>query len=201
MKKELQDKLFEKYPKIFRQKDLPMQQTCMCWGITCGDGWYNIIDTLCHNIQSHVVSKGDSASTEATQVKEKYGGLRFYYDGGNELIRGLVFMAESLSCCTCEECGSPGMQNEKGWIHTLCDPCRKNIMEIRKTNAEELHRLISEDHKETFQKLADDEEIDKDRAPYLEPAHQGPGYIDKAIAGCEPEYDEEVELYKTYGGD
>lgn len=30
---ELQEKLFEKYPKIFRQKDLSMNETCMCWGI------------------------------------------------------------------------------------------------------------------------------------------------------------------------
>ena len=43
MKKELQDKLFEKYPKLYRQKDLDKTQTAMCWGISCGSGWYNII--------------------------------------------------------------------------------------------------------------------------------------------------------------
>ena len=26
-------------------------------------------------------------------------------------------------------------------------------------------------------------------------------YLDKAIEGQEPEYEEEIELYKTYGGD
>ena len=51
MNKENQDKLFEKYPKIFRQKDLSMDQTCMCWGIECGDGWYPILDALCAEIQ------------------------------------------------------------------------------------------------------------------------------------------------------
>jgi len=54
MKKELQNKLYEKFPKIFRQKDLSMKETAMCWGISCGDGWYNIIEVLCHNIQ-HLV--------------------------------------------------------------------------------------------------------------------------------------------------
>tara|TARA_R110000751_G_scaffold212149_2_gene315583 strand:+ start:308 stop:793 length:486 start_codon:yes stop_codon:yes gene_type:complete len=152
MKEEQQNKLFEKYPKIFRQKDLPMQQTAMCWGITCGDGWYNIIDTLCHNIKGH---SEDTMVTEATQVKEKYGGLRFYYDGGDELIRGMVRMAEGLSYCTCENCGSPGTQNDKGWISTLCDPCRKNIMEIRNKIVEETLQRSAEDHKNTFQKLAD----------------------------------------------
>ena len=53
MKKEFEDKLFEKYPKIFRQKDLPKTATCMCWGIATGDGWYDLIDTLCHKIQIH----------------------------------------------------------------------------------------------------------------------------------------------------
>lgn len=130
MKKELQDKLFEKYPKIFRQKDLPMQQTAMCWGISCGDGWYNIINTLCGQIQNHLehnMKDNDGTITvEATQVKEKYGSLRFYYTGGDEFIRGVCWMAEGLSECTCEECGSPGTQNSVGWISTLCDDCREN---------------------------------------------------------------------------
>ena len=130
MKVEIQNKLFEKYPKVFRQKDLPMQQTAMCWGITCGDGWYNILDTLCGQIQHHLeynAAKDEGTIvTEATQVKEKFGGLRFYYDGGDEFIHGLVSMAEGLSCHTCEECGSPGTQNDKGWIHTLCETCRES---------------------------------------------------------------------------
>ena len=129
MKVELQNELFEKYPKIFRQKDLSMQHTCMCWGITCGDGWYNIIDVLCSQIQNHLeynVAKNDGAITvEATQVKEKYGSLCFYYNGGDEFIRGLCWMAEGLSSRTCEECGSPGTQNDGGWINTLCKPCRE----------------------------------------------------------------------------
>ena len=54
MKKELQNKLYEKYPKIFRQKDLDKTQTAMCWGISCDDGWYNIIDTLCESLQELV---------------------------------------------------------------------------------------------------------------------------------------------------
>jgi hypothetical protein len=51
MDRELQQKLFDKYPKIFRQKDLSMQETAMCWGIACGNGWYDLIDALCEEIQ------------------------------------------------------------------------------------------------------------------------------------------------------
>ena len=82
MKQELQNELFERYPKIFRQKDLSAQQTCMCWGIACGDGWYNLIDTLCHNIQWY--AQYSNKTIEAVQVKSKFGGLRFYVEGPAE---------------------------------------------------------------------------------------------------------------------
>jgi hypothetical protein len=54
------------------------------------------------------------------QVKEKYGTLRFYYTGGDDYIRGLVSMAESMSGVTCETCGNPGESLGGGWITTLC---------------------------------------------------------------------------------
>ena len=46
MTKELQEKLFNKYPKIFRQKDLSMMETCMCWGIDTDEGWFFLLDQL-----------------------------------------------------------------------------------------------------------------------------------------------------------
>ena len=162
MKQELQNRLFEKYPNIFKQKDLPATDTCMCWGITCGDGWYNILDTLCsqikHQLEYNIGNDEGSIIVEATQVKEKYGGLRFYYSGGDEFIRGLASMAEGLSSCTCENCGSPGTQNDKGWVSTMCTACRKNITEIREKRIKEAHRRIYEDHKDALQKLADGRE-------------------------------------------
>jgi hypothetical protein len=57
----------------------------------------------------------------AIQVKEKFGGLRFYYSGGDDTIRGIVYMAEEMSYVTCEECGSPGKANDGPWIRTLCE--------------------------------------------------------------------------------
>lgn len=56
MRKELDEALVAKYPKIFRDRHGDMTKTLMCWGFSCGDGWYNIIDALCRNIQSHVDS-------------------------------------------------------------------------------------------------------------------------------------------------
>lgn len=55
------------------------------------------------------------------QIKEKFGGLRFYYDGGDDEISGMVRMAESWAGHTCEECGNKGERRSGGWIRTLCD--------------------------------------------------------------------------------
>jgi hypothetical protein len=57
----------------------------------------------------------------ADQIKEKFGTLRFYTSGGDEYTSGVVRMAESMSCVTCEVCGKPGMTNGKGWIKTTCE--------------------------------------------------------------------------------
>lgn len=158
MKEELDKQLCEKYPLIFRDRNGDMRETCMCWGICCGDGWYNIIDRACSLIQNHIdwrlkqieaVEKfnaelAEAASNDfenwpeyrskeprdipepveqviATQIKEKFGGLRFYYNGGDSFIGGVVAMAEEMSYRTCEECGAPGKESTSGWIRTLCD--------------------------------------------------------------------------------
>lgn len=57
----------------------------------------------------------------ATQVKEKFGGLRFYFSGGDDYIEGLVQMAELMSERTCEICGDKGKHYSGGWIKTLCN--------------------------------------------------------------------------------
>jgi hypothetical protein len=76
MKAELQQKLFDKYPIIFGDRTKPMSETCMCWGLDCGDGWYHLIDNMCKELM-HISEKYD-ITVVADQVKEKYGTLRFY---------------------------------------------------------------------------------------------------------------------------
>jgi len=56
----------------------------------------------------------------AAQVKEKFGTLRFYVNGGDDTTRGMIQMAEAMSACTCEDCGAPGTTGGHGWIRTLC---------------------------------------------------------------------------------
>jgi hypothetical protein len=134
MKQELQEKLYKTYPSIFKQKDLTCQETAMCWGFACDDGWYTLIDELCGNIENRLQNvnrnkpKDDHLICEAVQVKEKFGGLRFYIYGGDDYISGLIDLAESLSRHICSKCGNKSdhvNKIDRGWIHTLCTECKK----------------------------------------------------------------------------
>jgi hypothetical protein len=135
MKQELDKLLCEKYPKMLINRNKPMTETCMCWGFECGDGWFQILDSLMGNIQHHIdwnnknFEKGYTQYKQVPQVtldqvKEKFGTLRFYYTGGDDYISGLVAMAESMSAVTCEQCGNPGTTGGQGWITTLCETHR-----------------------------------------------------------------------------
>jgi hypothetical protein len=55
------------------------------------------------------------------QVKEKFGGLRFYINTGSDAIHDRISQAENESYKTCEQCGKPGVPRGGGWIKTLCD--------------------------------------------------------------------------------
>jgi hypothetical protein len=147
MTPELEQHIREKYPLIFSQR-------CE---MSINDGWFDIIDMLCGNIQNRIdnvirqreytiewnenvndpdfewtafVKREEREVPElveqvvATQIKEKFGTLRFYYRGGDEYIRGLYSMADSMSSVICEVCGSPGSSRsteKQRWVLVLCD--------------------------------------------------------------------------------
>lgn len=56
----------------------------------------------------------------AEQVKEKFGGLRFYARGGTSEQRSMIGLAEKMSSRICECCGNRGMTYRLGWHRTLC---------------------------------------------------------------------------------
>ena len=129
---EKEENLCAKYSKILSVHDENIGNSPVsAYGIECEDGWFDLIDTLCKNIQSYVDWKIKDMPTEdaeqfqpaALQIKSKFGGLRFYYSGGDELIAGMVRMAESMSFKICEMCGNSGSRRGSGWIFTLCNSC------------------------------------------------------------------------------
>ncbi len=118
MKQELLDVLFQRYPKIF--SELHKWQDDAYRKINVGSGRFELIDTLCADIQFYI-DHNEVPQVEATQLKEKCGTLRFRFRGGDERVAGMVQMAESMSAHLCEECGAPGKKCEAQGIQTLCD--------------------------------------------------------------------------------
>src|SRR3546814_1306800 len=111
------------YPRLFTRGDLP-------WGFEVGDGWCQLIETLCARLDA-ILTQAPGATMTVMQVKEKFGGLRFYYrlfkadDATIDAIREAVALAEAASTRTCERCGRPGAgQNAHGWLSTLCGTCQ-----------------------------------------------------------------------------
>jgi hypothetical protein len=90
-----------------------------------GIGWYNLIYTLTNCIDrrlEHLNKDGGNRKVIIAQIKEKFGGLRYYADGDvDEQMDGMIDFAESLSYTICEECGAPGKLRSGGWMRTLCD--------------------------------------------------------------------------------
>ena len=79
-------------------------------------GWYPLIK----NLIDELITLG--WDKQVTQVKEKFGGLRFYINGGSDEIYNKITEAEKLSHETCELCGKKGELRKKiRWFTTLCD--------------------------------------------------------------------------------
>jgi hypothetical protein len=205
MNNDLTTRLVKRFKVLYQDFYSPMSETCMCWGFSHGDGWFDIIWQLSLAIeeeldyswfrkQCFLLAKQQSRKWNALiyklspvrqrkfhfegsgktgdpihrvedsidpapwdekivqflfgkegkygdriglkrlrwdpytgfkvdQVKEKFGGLRYYTDSGNSRIDGFIRLAERLADVTCEECGKHGKERPGGWIRTLCDSC------------------------------------------------------------------------------
>lgn len=109
MRNELETELKTTYPNLYAKLD---------WGLDVGDGWYNIIAAISPTLENEGV--------QAVQVKEKFGGLRFYIDGGgwSNTTEAVIRVAETLAWFTCEICGCKGeMVKDNGWYKTRCGTC------------------------------------------------------------------------------
>lgn len=163
MNKVLDDYLCDKYPKIFVERTLSPRESCMGRGFETGNGYFPLIDSLCHQIQAHIDQHNQYCKYQPPieqmvfqQVKEKFGGLRIYSQGGDEYCKGLIGMAEAQSYSICEICGKAGLLevgHTKGLIQSVCKECAvKSKREIQFDNelTKLLAKAISDDNKEIF---------------------------------------------------
>ncbi len=144
----LEKEIMNKCSILYCTKDLPMTQTCMCWGLECGAGWFNVLNEASCKLEALnlIYYPKYKVRIQADQVKEKFGTLRFYFSvicedvertkeqevivtAMNSWADEIVRWAEDECYKTCEECGrqigtdwSPRCETA-GWITYLCDDC------------------------------------------------------------------------------
>ena len=157
MSPKLELQLKEKYPKILKDMYGDMMKTCMHFGIETGDGWYNLLDGLLHNIQRYCDKPERNVQLVAAQIKTKFGDLRFYFDlhskygDGFEYVSNesdynvfyaLINYAEDLSAVTCEICGNKAKTFHMGWHGTYCE---HHAQERFGDKLLDLHKKLEED--------------------------------------------------------
>ncbi len=81
-----------------------------------GDGWHWLLVATAEWLSEGGLPPGYSTR----QVKEKFGGLRFYHQGIPSTFR-IARAVEQLSYGVCETCGAPGLIRRGSWYRTACD--------------------------------------------------------------------------------
>lgn len=103
------------------------------FGIECGKGWEELLKPIFDYINEYNLDKDDNNKIVPTQIKEKFGGLRFYTNFETSTLTKLIHQAEEESYNTCEICGSKNDVGHtfKGWLSTICFDCIKKQCETK----------------------------------------------------------------------
>lgn len=133
MNNNLTERLFTDCPLIYRSNSYEEQTIINSREFECGDGWFEIIHELSleiESIASELLRNGTPLSglPHVTQVKEKFGDLRFYINNGRDDIEALIYQARLKASVTCELCGAPGHKQEcnRGLMMVACESCARN---------------------------------------------------------------------------
>lgn len=127
MRKDFASELKEKCPNLFKDFEPDFDPftakrmfSPIAFGVECGSGWYPIIEECAKKLEALNVE-----GLYATQIKEKFGGLRFYTSCCNDEINKIINEAEDACSKTCELCGQPGeCDSTHGWWKTVCVECK-----------------------------------------------------------------------------
>lgn len=168
------------YPDFFKDRNKPMNVTCMCWGFDIGKGWYSTLDEVCRKLTE--IKKVSGIDFAFDQIKEKYGGGRFYFHASkvnekNEtwynIAESIVSQAELDVDCICADCAESYYEKIiiGGWFYDICPKCfsnkfpeRKDALDVwkkhRKTLEEitgyvsDIHNMGSEEDLDNLKKFA-----------------------------------------------
>lgn len=122
---EYQKRLTASYPNLYR---IAIAKN-VSFPFECGDGWFNLLDELSQKLESMIIPFFEDPDIDhdlipyASQVKEKWGGLRFYMSSSTPEMDEVIEEAEEKSLLICEICGDPGECSTSGWLVTRCKEC------------------------------------------------------------------------------
>jgi hypothetical protein len=149
MRRELEERLCEDFPDLFRQYSYSKGSYYALY-MACGDGWEPIIRRLSQRITKivetivgpHPNSADTSVSSEIEDqleveggsrvkltkgdfrfmyIKQKYGILHLYLSHCTPDLQKAMNEARLESECTCERCGRPGKFGGPSWPMVFCD--------------------------------------------------------------------------------
>jgi hypothetical protein len=125
MNHERRDKIIKEHPHLFAYPPARVFE--------CSDGWLDIIEDLANKLEPLIVKWKEKNEVDelcigpcASQIKEKYGTLRFYMLTDTDEMEKLIDEAEDRSSITCEKCGKPGILRGEHWYYTSCEECKKD---------------------------------------------------------------------------
>lgn len=131
MKEIFEKQLFDDFPLLY-DKSADMRTSCMGFGFECGDGWYELLRELSEKLYPLVLEANKQPEGEydfypkASQVKEKFGELRYYMDCATDEMYDLINEYEDKSGKVCEVCGNPGdIDFTEKWYSARCPEHRK----------------------------------------------------------------------------
>lgn len=86
----------------------------------CPAGWLPIFERAARQVEQGIAA-ADIRRWRTSQIKEKFGTLR-WYGSGDEAFYVVASFAEETSADLCQVCGQPGrLRTDRSWILTLCD--------------------------------------------------------------------------------
>jgi len=93
-------------------------------------GWRPLLLQMCKKLKK-IIKENNLTNYKIHQVKEKYGELCWYDEGGNKRTFDLISEYENKTGSICVVCGKPAKYYTKGWINYYCPKCIKKLKNVR----------------------------------------------------------------------
>ena len=126
MRNELDEALCRDFPKLFSKRHKSPTESCFSFGFECGEGWEPLLRRAAEKLEAlNNTLENPDDYVRVSQIKEKYGTLRFYVGSVPSRIADevdkITHEAEEASEVTCEQCGKPGQLRGGSWVYVACE--------------------------------------------------------------------------------